>query len=104
VNLCYFVSSFFQFVCLLLSFVHSTNWIHLCLLLFTIRNIIPFYDLEQRRKNIGEFEWNSMIVVQTISTTLNILLITNILDRGYVPIMILLIIFWHVGLQFALAG
>lgn len=45
-----------------------------------------------------------MIVVQTICTVLNILLITNILDRGYVPIMIILIAFWHVGLQFALAG
>lgn len=102
VNFFYFISSAFQFTCLGMSFYHSFNWIIVGLICFTIRNILPLYDLEKRKENIDNQEWFILILIQSITTVLNSLLLTNVMDRGFTPLIILTTIFWVQGIYFAL--
>jgi hypothetical protein len=60
VNAYYWATSFIVSMCLVLSFIHSIRWVTLGLLIYTIRNIMPFFDLEQRREVMGPITWSAL--------------------------------------------
>jgi hypothetical protein len=47
-------------------------------------------------------EWQTMVMVQTIVTILNMLLITNVMDRGFTPIVTVILVLWMQGARYCL--
>lgn len=56
------------------------------LIIFTIRNIIPLYDFEDRRKTIvavSQNKWNLIVLTNIVMSMINLLLLNNVMDKGF---------------------
>jgi len=87
-----------QIMSLVLSFVHDMRWITFGMIVFTIRNIAPFFDFEQRHDVMGENAWNLIVIFQVATSIINMFLLNNIIDRGFIPLSIAFSIACYFGL------
>lgn len=51
------------------------------MILFTIRNVVPLYDLEQRRLKLGN-TWHFLVLFQALATIMNLQIVNNLFDRS----------------------
>ena len=65
------------------SFTYDIRLVTVGIILSTFRQIVPLYDLEQRKNIMPAQEWQLLTLVQFLLITLNMILISNIMDRGF---------------------
>lgn len=51
------------------------------MVLFTVRNLIPVYDIERRRELMGRGAWINLIVFQSYAVLINMMLLHNMFDN-----------------------
>ena len=84
-----------------MSFYGYMRSIGFGLIIFTIRNVSPIFDPEKRRSLMGQGPWNFLVLLQGLSTLINLMLVNNLFDNTLLfEVLMTLIIFS--GLVFAM--
>jgi len=99
VTLFYFLISAVLMTLLILSFTHEIKLVIVGMILVTIRNIIPLYNFENRRAFMDPAEWNLLVLLQLQLIILNIILLSNIMDRGFSITSIIILVLTIPGYQ-----
>ena len=47
------------------------------MIILTVRNIIPFFDIEGRKETVGTGEWGTLIFLQGMAATVNLIFVTQ---------------------------
>lgn len=81
VNYFYWVMSVVIWACLIISWYGKMKVVGYGIAVFTVRNIIPLYDPEDRAKVMSPGEWNFLVLFQGMATLINLMLINNIFDN-----------------------
>lgn len=72
--------------------------------LHTVRNILPMFDLEQRKEAMGTADWGSLANLQGMGSIMNIMLTVNCFDRGTTIISVTLALMTYIGMVDAYRG
>lgn len=70
-----------MFVLLLMSFYGYMRAIGIAMIIFTIRNVLPLYDIEKRQKIMGD-TWHFITLFQSLTTMMNLQLVNNLFDNS----------------------
>ena len=97
VNYIYWVVSLIS-VTLLVSSFKRIQLVVLVLMIYTIRNIAPLYDPENRRYLMDQSNWNTLIVFQVLVSAFNLLLMNLIIERCFFPISFVLTMSIYAGI------
>jgi hypothetical protein len=74
------------------------------MLLHTVRNIIPLFDLEQRKEIMGCEDWSNLTSLQAMGSVMNIMLVINCFDRGTSLLTFILATGTYIGIVDAIRG
>jgi hypothetical protein len=81
VNYIYWVMTIVIWACLIISWYGNMKAVGYGLAIFTIRNILPLFDPEDRAKAMSEGERRFLVLFQGMATMINLMLINNIFDN-----------------------
>ena len=101
-NMQYWVVSFFLIVIMILSFKWSIYILNLGSIIYMIRNLFPFFDLEKRKEVMGVNAFHFLCVFQVTSTVLHLQLLNNNLDKSMLIITPITLCIMMVGLTQAI--
>ena len=68
------------------------------LFIYTVRNVIPMYDMEGRKALMKRSNWNLLIMFQIMVSCFNMLLLNNIMDKCFIILGSLLTVFIYFGI------
>ena len=90
---------------LALSFYGYIKTIGIGMIIYTIRNILTFYDIERRRQTIGSGEWGMLIMLQGMVTVVNLIFVNQFYVHHHIymltPFIIMVVLAVTGGIMYA---
>ena len=83
-NLCYWVVSLISIALLCLSFYGYMKAIGFGMVIYTIRNVVPLFDLENRKHKLGNANWDFLVILVGCTTLINLQLVNNLFDNSVI--------------------
>jgi hypothetical protein len=89
---------------LIKSFYGNIRIVGVGMMFHTIRNILPLYDIEQRKEIMGCKDWSNLTSLQAMGGVMNIMIVVNCFDRGTSLLTFVLATGTYIGIVDAIRG